>query len=302
MADITLDAPLLSLLPEWYREVLDYQEMMKSEQAQLLALGGEMTAVADNMFFQTMGIGAIELWERVFNIVPDPQSESLDFRRLRVLNRISTKPPFTLGFLYQKLDELIGPGEWTVTVDYPNYTLYVESAARDQSYAFEVAVTIGKIKPAHIVFVNTPYLSTGLVMSEEISLSQRVYNYRLGSWGLGVHPFALESDLGVIKMPGVLSISDKLLSDTAAFVSGDIASARLNGAIAVTSLTKSVEQNVLTVSYAVPQNEAETVTQVELLDSAGNTLTSSAVYVPVSSATVIKHRIPVLEGVDSNGG
>ena len=170
---------MLGLLPPWYREILDYQEICQTEKAQFDALAAEITGVADNFFFQTMDESAVSMWEQIFEIVPNPDTESLAFRRARALNRISTRPPFTLGFLYQKLDELIGPGTWTVTVDYPNYTIYIESSAENQQYATEVAYTINRIKPAHIVYVNTPYTRTGLLLSETIELSQRVYNYKL---------------------------------------------------------------------------------------------------------------------------
>ena len=166
MNPIELDTSLLSLLPPWYREVLDYQQICLTEQQQFEALAEEIVGVADNFFFQTMDERAVGMWEQVFRIVPNPQVESLAFRRTRVLNRISTRPPYTLGFLYQKLDELIGPGEWKVTVDYPNYTLYIESAAQNQNYATELAFTINRIKPAHIVWVNSPFVRTGLLLSD----------------------------------------------------------------------------------------------------------------------------------------
>ena len=107
MNPIELDTSLLSLLPPWYREVLDYQQICLTEQQQFEALAEEIVGVADNFFFQTMDERAVGMWEQVFRIVPNPQVESLAFRRTRVLNRISTRPPYTLGFLYQKLDELI---------------------------------------------------------------------------------------------------------------------------------------------------------------------------------------------------
>ena len=133
MSRYELDADLLALLPPWYREVLDYQEICGTEQAQFEALADEIVSVADNFFFQTMDERAVSQWEQVFRIVPNPAAESLEFRRARILNRISTRPPFTLGFLYQKLDELIGVGAWTVHMDYPNYTLYIESSAEINS-------------------------------------------------------------------------------------------------------------------------------------------------------------------------
>ena len=301
MSRYELDADLLALLPPWYREVLDYQEICGTEQAQFEALADEIVSVADNFFFQTMDERAVSQWEQVFRIVPNPAAESLEFRRARILNRISTRPPFTLGFLYQKLDELIGVGVWTVHMDYPNYTLYIESSAENQQYATEVAYTINRIKPAHIVYINTPYVRTGLILSESIELSQRIFNYKLGAWGLGVLPFATEQSQGVIKMPSVPSIQEALLEDTVNFVSSDIAKARINGTIEITDLNKNAEGNILTVTYTVAQSQAETVTSTELLDADGVVLTSSAVFVPVSGATLLKHTIPVSEGVTGNG-
>ena len=301
MNPIELDTDLLALLPPWYREVLDYQELCRTETAQFEALADEIIGVADNFFFQTMDEGAVSMWEQVFQIVPNPSTESLDFRRARVLNRITTRPPYTLGFLYQKLDELIGPGEWTVTVDYPNYTLYIESAAQNQNYATELAFTINRIKPAHIVWVNSPFVRTGLLLSETISSAQRTYNYKLGSWELGLLPFATDGPEGVIKMPETPSIQQALLTGVANFVSGDVASARVNGTISIADLTKSVEGAELTVTYTVLPSQTTEITSLELLDGEGNVLTSSTVYIPVTTNVVMKHIIPVAEGVASNG-
>lgn len=302
MNPIELDTQLCQQLPPWYREVLDYQQMCQTETAQFEALAQEITGVAENFFFQTMGLDGIEMWEQIFHIVPNPQTEDLEFRRYRVLNRITTKPPFTLGFLYQKLDELIGPGLWEVTVDYPNYTLYIESSAQNQNYAQEVAFTINQIKPAHIVYVNTPFIQSGLLLSEQIERLNRVYNYKLGLWALGQLPFATDQDSEVVKLPETPSIQEALLTGVANFVSGDVASARINGTIPITSLNKSVEGSILTITYTVSSSQTTEITSVELLDGDGNVLTSSTVYVPVGSSVVMKHTIPVVEGVVQSGG
>lgn len=302
MNPIELDTQLCQQLPPWYREVLDYQQMCQTETAQFEALAQEITGVAENFFFQTMGLSGVEMWEQIFHIVPNPQTEDLDFRRYRVLNRITTKPPYTLGFLYQKLDELIGPGLWEVTVDYPNYTLYIESSAQNQNYAQEVAFTINQIKPAHIVYVNTPYIQSGLLLSEQIERLNRVYNYKLGLWALGQLPFATDQDNEVVKLPETPSIQEALLTGVAGFVSGDVASARINGTIPITSLNKSLEGSVLTITYTVASSQTTEITSVELLDGEGNVLTSSTVYVPVGSSVVMKHTIPVAEGVVQSGG
>ena len=128
--DLNID--LLEQLPPWYREVLDYQEICRTEQQEFDALAQEITSVGDNFFFQTMNLSAVEMWENIFGIVPNPETEDLAFRRFRILNRVSSRPPYTMAFLSQKLDEIIGPGNWTVRMDYANYTLYIESSAENQ--------------------------------------------------------------------------------------------------------------------------------------------------------------------------
>lgn len=295
-----LDTSLLEQLPDWYAQILDYQALMDAEQPSFDALADEIIGVADNFFFQTMDESAVAMWEQIFDIVANPATETLEFRRVRVLNRISTKPPFTLSFLYQKLDELIGPGQWTVNVDYPNYTLYIESSALNQSYATEVAFTINRIKPAHIVYINTPLVRASLLLSESIELSQREYNYNLGSWGLGLEPFADEISLGVIKTPQTPSLTAALLSDVANFTSSDVARARINGTLVISDLSKTVSENTLTITYTVTPTQASEITQVELLKADNTVLASSTIYVPVDQSTILKHIIPVQEGV-TNG-
>lgn len=290
------DPSVCKQIPTWFRDILEYQALCETETEQFTAFLNSMQAVASNFFFQTMDISAVSTWEQIFKIVPNPETETLDFRRARLINRISTKPPFTLGFLYRKLNEIIGPGQWTVDVDYPNYTLYIEASAADKNYWSELAVTLNTIKPAHIVYTSRPLLSTPIQMSETVHLSRLIYNYRLGSWGLGVLPFASEQDQGVIVTPTQRSIQQELLNQTASFVASDVASARLNGTISITSLSKTTDANIATITYTVLESQANPITQVELLDASGNVLETAGVYVPVTGSAVFKHTIPVTLG------
>lgn len=290
-----LETDLIKYLPVWYRQILDYQQLCLTESQQFEGLAFALNKVGDNFFFQTADEGAIALWEQVLHIIPNLVTDTLDFRRARVINRISTKPPFTLGFLYRKLDELIGPGLWKVSVDYPNYTLYIEASSRNQSYAGEVAFTIGRIKPAHIVYVNVPYLVTGVGLSETIRTGEMMYHYHMGQWKLGVLPFADEGEVTVIKTSQTPSITKSLLAGTAQDITARAAAARINGAVIVNELVKTVNGETATIRYTIPTDIGPSVTRLELLDAKGNTLTDSAVFIPVESNLQVKHSIPVTE-------
>ena len=288
-----LDTDLLRYLPYWFRRILDFQEICKTESAQMEALAAAINAVADNFFVQTMDEGAVSTWEKIFGIVPNPQTETLDFRRQRVLNRVSMQPPFTLGFLYQKLDQIIGKGKYEIHVDYPNYTLYILSSAENQSYATEVSYTVGRIKPAHIVFINQPFVANKLTLGETVALSALVWQYRLGSWGLGLTPFVLTEDKEVVVVPSNYSVQQELLEDTAKAIPPNVTSARINGSIVISSLDRTTVGNVAQVQYTVTAEQTSLVTQIELLDSDGNVLTTSPVYVPVTEPAIFTHKIQV---------
>lgn len=290
-----LETNLIKYLPVWYRQILDYQQLCLTESQQFEGLAFALNQAGNNFFFQTADEGAIALWEQVLHIIPNLATDTLDFRRARVINRISTKPPFTLGFLYRKLDELIGPGLWKVSVDYPNYTLYIEASSRNQSYAGEVAFTIGRIKPAHIVYVNVPYLVTGVGLSETISTGEMLYHYRMGQWKLGLLPFADEGEVTVIKASKTPSITKLLLADTAQDITTRVVAARINGTVIVNGLAKAVNGETATIRYTIPTDIGPNVTRLELLDTEGNALTDSTVYVPVESNLQVKHSIPVTE-------
>ena len=108
--------------PPWFRRILDFQALCQTEKAELDAMAEAMDQIRKNLFVQTMDEGTCAQWEAILRILPTPE-ETLDFRRLRVQNRLSLRPPFTLIFLREKLDLLFGPGNYEVEVDYPNYIL-----------------------------------------------------------------------------------------------------------------------------------------------------------------------------------
>lgn len=305
MSDITydFDTELLKLLPPWYREVAEYQQICNAEAQQLQTAALVTQGIAGNFYFQTMNLAGVQMWEQIFNITPNPATETLAFRRARVLNRISMRPPYTLGFLYQKLDELVGPGLWSVEVDYANYALTIEAGAEDQSYWQELAYTVNHIKPAHITYISRPLIRTGILMSEEVRSAHFEWNYYLGSWALGAEPFADETDVEVVKTANINSIQPAMLNGAANFASGDVAYVQINGGIDIGTINKAVTPAqyvggaaTLTVSYNVTTTMTDAVTSVALMDANGNALTSMNVYVPVTETVNLQHTILIQEG------
>ena len=283
--------------PPWFRRILDFQALCQTEKAELDAMAEAMDQIRKNLFVQTMDEGTCAQWEAILRILPTPE-ETLDFRRLRVQNRLSLRPPFTLVFLREKLDLLFGPGNYEVEADYPNYTLYIEAPAEERSYFTEVSALLRIVKPCHIVYISRPRIEKGLLMAERAASVEINYNYILGRWPLGKKPFVSILELEALKLETQTSIKPVFLSQTAYLAAQDAAAARINGSIVVTGLTYSVSGNVGSVFYRVYREQASEITQVELLDKDGEVLTASAVYLPVlEDVVVLRHTFAVKEGV-----
>lgn len=273
-------------------------DIINAEEKQMDIARKEMSAAFANTFVLTSDESGVIMFEKMLNIVANIQTETLEFRRQRIINRLSMSPPFTFRFLKQKLDEIIGVGAYTTYIDFDNYTLYVESSAVDQNWYSEVQFTINRIKPCNMVFINVPYLAPAMNLSEEISYVKPSWRYRLGSWKLGQYSFSTEEDGGIIKMAETKSIQQALLNDTATFVLSDISYVLLNDSIKVSIfLVNEVSENVATIKYAVTPEMTNLITNVKLMKADNTVLTQSAVYVPVTQTVTNKHTITVKEGV-----
>lgn len=291
------DRLLSSFVPHIYKDVTEMDAIIEAEQTQLSYAQVEASQAFANTFVLTADYEGIEMFEMMLGIIADPTTESVEFRRQRVLNRITLEPPFTFRFLKKKLDDIIGKGAWNAYVDFNNYTLYVESFVVDQQWFNELRITINRIKPCNLVFINKPLITADVVANETIASAVKHYNYILGQWRLGQKPFASTDPEEVIKLPSVKSINPNLLTDVAAFSATDIVAVRLNGSVKLSDFTTKVGQGTATVvEYEVNPAQAGEITQIELLGTGDKVLTASAVYIPVTEAVICKHTINFKEG------
>lgn len=290
---------LKQYLPWLYKDIVEMNALTDTEDSLFNKLMDEYIRGRNNQYILTADEYGIRIFEDIINIVPDPSTETLDFRRQRLINRFRTQPPFTFRWLQGKLNEIIGVGKWNAWVDNENYTLYIESSAEDQKWFQEISITVNNTKPANIIFINRPLVVYDVLTNETINLKELIWNYRLGTiWKLGDKPFISYDDKGVIVLATTPSIQQAMLNKLATFSATEIAKVRINGTYIITDFeVKSASANVVTVQYyVIPESGITNVTRIELLDSANNVLTRSNVYVPLVLGVNLKHTILVKEG------
>lgn len=285
------------LFPSVYDRVLEISVLSETDDVLLDQALAKLERAQLNQFILTADEETISVYEKMFSILANPTTETLQFRRERILNRMSLQPPFTMRWLQNKLDGIIGVGKWNAYVDYANRTLYIESFVVNQQWFNELRITINRIKPCNLVFVNKPLIMADVVANETIVSATQHYNYILGQWQLGQEPFATTDPEEVIKLPSVNSINPNLLADVASFSATDVVAVRLNGSVKLSNFTTKAGQGTTTiVEYEVKPAQASEITQIELLGTGDRVLTASAVYIPVTEAVICKHTINFKEG------
>lgn len=285
------------LFPSVYNGVLEISVLSETDDVLLDQALAKLERAQLNQFILTADEETISVYEKMFSILANPTTETLQFRRERILNRMSLQPPFTMRWLQNKLDEIIGVSKWNAYVDYANRTLYIESFVVNQQWFNELRITINRIKPCNLVFVNKPLIMADVVANETIVSATQHYNYILGQWQLGQEPFATTDSEEVIKLPSVNSINPNLLADVASFSATDVVAVRLNGSVKLSNFTTKAGQGTTTiVEYEVKPAQASEIMQIELLGTGDRVLTASAVYIPVTEAVICKHAINFKEG------
>lgn len=288
--------------PRFYDGYVEIDAIIDTEDKAFEEIGVNFRRAINNQFIKLADETGISAYEALFDVIADPSTETLEERRDRLLNRVSVIPYYTTIFLRNRLDSLIGAGLYNLIIDYDNYTLYLESAAKNQLYYNEIAVLMSNIKPCNIVFINMPLVSQQIFVSEQVNVSKLIYNYVLGGqWKLGEKPFISYEDKGIIKGRSTNSMSSLMEAKYRQFTLSEITSVLINNTIRITTfLTKEEVNGEAIIEYIVPQQEQNIeVTNIKLLDKDGLICFESPVYVPVYEDTIMKHNIIIKEGVAS---
>lgn len=186
---------LLEYLPDIFHDVVDFVELTETGTQEVISAEQAVVTLFNDQFVTGASEQAIRRQEKLLGIQADPTTETLEFRRKRLINRYSTKPPFTKRYLQQRLDYLVGAGLTIVSVDPQSFILTVTTNIDNAALFKEVERTVKVTKPANMLYQQQTSLQDTIELKERIKARAVTWNYRLdGSWQLGEKPFA---DLGM---------------------------------------------------------------------------------------------------------
>lgn len=282
-----------NLFPQVYDGIPEFTGIKTGISRVDVDLQNSLTEFVKQQYISDANEDTIREMERMSGIMYNADTESLDFRKARLLNRYSTRIPFTYAFLSSRLDALLGIGMWNVLLDPNTFTLLIQSNVADSQWFEEIKATVVNMAPANIVFSNEPKVTHGILVSEEISATQDRYNYALdGSWNLGELAFVTDDVEVLVKLAEVNTIKSLLLENAAIGIETVIVKVIINDGYAVESPFCAAAEGALAIQYVVPADCGFTeITRIRLVDANDAALTDSVVYIPLSGEATIKHSI-----------
>ena len=170
--------------PRIYKNILETDNLVFTENELFDETNTLTTEVEDNQFVLTANSKGLTIYERMLNIIANPLTDTIQFRRERLINRLSSLPPFTLRELKGRLNNLLGSNNYDIEVIYDNYELKLDMRIGVYGKLDEVLKTLISIVPVNMQIITTnnlTYEATGTVYT--------------ASYKAGIRNFTITSEL-----------------------------------------------------------------------------------------------------------
>ena len=151
MIEIPNYQELVDLLPEYFKEIIEYPEIMKAWAEGLSMAGGSEQQVWNNLYIQTCDEATIEQYENLLNLQPAP-GDPLEVRRDRVMSRLLISTPYSERRLRAMFNEMFGEDNYQLTVDSVNQTAAMVFTAHVNDGVAQFCSTWYSMAPAQMAF------------------------------------------------------------------------------------------------------------------------------------------------------
>lgn len=299
MSSLATDIDLKKFLPDCYKGILEVEAEQEALSIEINKLNATFKQAMMDQFIQYCSLKAINYYEQIFDIIPDPATETLEMRRERILNRMrNLRPPYTKWYLRRILDNFFGVGNYSLEIDNDNFIITIESSSDNSFWYHEVQVTMTAIKPCNMIYINKPKITTQLLTNETVYSAATTRNYKLdGTWYLGLRPFISIGDEEVRKMPSVSSVQQHFIDENLTNWQSLVSKVIINDDNETSDLTITQQTDSITIEYFVDTSITTTITNIKIVDSDDLTLFNSNVYIPIDDSVNLKHILTLREGV-----
>lgn len=189
---------LMEMLPSYYRGIREFEALTETETAELDQLQTGVLVVEDDQFIFSSTEVAVARRERMFGILADPSTETLDLRKKRLLSRMQSNPPYTIRYLKTLLDTLVGEDRHEIMLDRALKEIEVLIDVDSAPLRKEVNRLLERVLPLNLD------VSTAIrIMKERLVLKVRPYDFEV-SFPITNLFHTAEVHGGIVRIPSKL--------------------------------------------------------------------------------------------------
>lgn len=135
--------------PVVYKGVHEIDQLVATENILFDELDNLTTEAEENQFILTSNLRGLEVYEKMLNIIANPELDSIQFRRERIINRLSTAS-YTIKELRNKLNQLLGQDNYIIDLVHKEYKFNLISFIGEYGKLDEMLRTLFVILPVNL--------------------------------------------------------------------------------------------------------------------------------------------------------
>lgn len=275
-------------VPAIYKDVKEMDALCISEDYLFDMLVGVLAKEYNRMFIQTSDEIGVARFEAIYKIVANPQTESLDFRKARLLLRSNTVPPYSTIWLRNYLNSVIGENNYDLKIDYKNLTMTLYGFLTDYNWVNEVVRTIQSAKPLQMIFINIPTIIDNLCFERWVDKN---------TWDSDIwNDENFWNEFKVLDNEQIKHCKPSTDVVSIDILKNDIVTINLNNDTTIYDFEKRVVENTIYLNFVVPNN-LKLLTAIQLLGKDGKQILLKNCYIPSDQTTEIEIRLNCYEKV-----
>lgn len=139
---------LIDYMPQYLKNVREFQEIFKSEDEQLNNINTLISKMLTEVIVKSADSYGLERYEKIYNI--SNVSNNIEERRFNILSKINDRIPFSLNWLRNKLENLVGKDNYRIKVEYDKYSITVDVMMIFEDIANTLNISLREQLPANL--------------------------------------------------------------------------------------------------------------------------------------------------------
>lgn len=200
-------------LPETLKDVIDLKLLNEDLDIELEQLDGYITGIGKEVIVKSASLYGIQKWEKALGITPK-DGDSLETRRFRVNNLLTSKLPYTYRWLIKKLTQITGsPSGYTLNINQADYAITIVLSGLDTNMMIEVQKQLRNAIPSNMVLEigGPPLVSADIKVGMALRIGTK-YVIKSAKTGLPAGKNLFNKDDDKNKIEGFINGSTKKLS------------------------------------------------------------------------------------------